>query len=52
MVYFKMVRTPKYEHTTGTLYAHIRHTAGTSKIIIWMIYYTSLFDVPDVCAYL
>ena len=30
MLYFLLIRVPKYVHTTGTLYAHIRHTAGTA----------------------
>ena len=42
MLYFKMVRTPKYVHTSGTLYAHIRHTPGTLILI-------KIMHVPDVC---
>ena len=37
-----MVRNPKYVHTSGTLYAHIRHTSGTLIL-------TKTMPVPDVC---
>ena len=45
MLYFTPIGVPKYVHTTGTLYAHIRHTAGTAFLEI----FEKIDDVPFVC---
>ena len=45
MPYFKMVVSKKYVHTTGTLYAHIRH----SEKHHFDMSFEKNIDVPLVC---
>ena len=49
MLYFKMNLSKKYLHTSGTLYAHIRHTAGTSFWYEFSKNHRCAFCVPHVC---
>ena len=51
-LYFKIVRTFKYVHTSGTSCAHIRHTSEAGWSWMKLKFYACAWCVPRVCRYL